>query len=160
MDNIPNDIIYINLYILNSVSSSSSSSNSILFNWSEYWANEYFNRIINNIIELNERINWNSYFLNENYNYHLNVNEVLLNALNNFINENENQLIPINSEQYNENTINIKEQLDNCPICLEIVDNYQKIIKCEHKFCNNCLKKWLLENNSTCPICRIELNNK
>ena len=156
MDNIPNDIIYIELYIINS-----NNNTNIFFDWYEYWANEYFNRINNNIIELNERINWDNYFLNENFNYYLNVNQFLLNALNNFINENENenQLIPINSEQYNENTINIKEELDNCPICFEKVDNYQKIIKCQHKFCNNCLQKWLLENNSTCPICRIELNN-
>ena len=45
--------------------------------------------------------------------------------------------------------------LDNCSICLEN-DNEQeisKIEKCGHRFHTNCVKRWLVENNS-CPICR------
>lgn len=45
--------------------------------------------------------------------------------------------------------------LDNCGICLEN-DNQQeisKIEKCAHCFHTNCVKRWLVQNNS-CPICR------
>lgn len=45
--------------------------------------------------------------------------------------------------------------LDNCGICLEN-DNHQEISqieKCGHCFHTNCVKRWLVQNNS-CPICR------
>lgn len=51
-------------------------------------------------------------------------------------------------------TIN-KFELDNCSICLENDSNQEisKIEKCGHCFHTNCIRRWLLENNS-CPICR------
>ena len=48
-----------------------------------------------------------------------------------------------------------------CYICLK---NFKKndIVRklpCEHIFCENCLKPWLLKN-SVCPICKYELKPK
>ena len=49
--------------------------------------------------------------------------------------------------------IDIKEIKNNmCPICLEQIKKENKL-KCNHSFCNNCIKTWKHENN-TCPICR------
>ena len=42
-----------------------------------------------------------------------------------------------------------------CPICLEKIKD-EKITKCNHKFCKECLETWLNVNIS-CPICREKL---
>jgi hypothetical protein len=40
-----------------------------------------------------------------------------------------------------------------CPICME--DSEENIIlPCDHAFCSECIKKWLLKNANTCPNCR------
>ena len=43
-----------------------------------------------------------------------------------------------------------------CSICLDKIKN-EVILKCKHKFCKECIHKWLLEND-TCPICRTIIN--
>ena len=43
-----------------------------------------------------------------------------------------------------------------CGICLNSVKTFTEIV-CDHKFCNNCITKWLEINNS-CPICRIDID--
>ena len=48
---------------------------------------------------------------------------------------------------------------DRCPICLEDMHKalYMRIIKiCNHEYCGECIEKWLQENK-TCPICKVEL---
>ena len=45
-----------------------------------------------------------------------------------------------------------------CPICLEEIKD-EKITKCNHKFCKECLETWLNVNIS-CPICREKLKEK
>ncbi len=44
---------------------------------------------------------------------------------------------------------------DNCPICLEPMEdlNEQKITLCEHTFHASCIDRWL-SNHNTCPVCR------
>lgn len=46
-----------------------------------------------------------------------------------------------------------------CPICFDKFeeDNKVVILQCKHYFHYNCIKKWLLEENNTCPICRKEV---
>lgn len=48
---------------------------------------------------------------------------------------------------------------DRCPICLEDMHKalYMRIIKnCGHEYCGECIEKWLQENKS-CPICKLEI---
>lgn len=48
---------------------------------------------------------------------------------------------------------------DICPICLEdIIHSFKKMI-CSHKFHNNCILEWK-KYNSSCPICRCDLNEQ
>jgi hypothetical protein len=60
-----------------------------------------------------------------------------------------------------ESTFTIKEHLDDCSICLENIINeeHKKITTCNHIFHEECMAKWILQNNS-CPLCRknIDLN--
>lgn len=57
----------------------------------------------------------------------------------------------------NNETINSRIDSDesyNCTICMEEITNSDiKRLNCNHKFHQNCINEWLLENN-TCPICR------
>lgn len=52
----------------------------------------------------------------------------------------------------------IQDSEDECSICLEKFKEKEKkiILKCSHEFHKKCIKKWL-NNNNTCPLCRIEL---
>lgn len=47
---------------------------------------------------------------------------------------------------------------EQCPICYENMDNVDNITEtdCNHIFCENCIRLWL-ENNKTCPFCRMEI---
>ncbi len=58
--------------------------------------------------------------------------------------------IPIIKIRSNDNLL-----LDECSICLENYDKNDKImnLKCRHSFHQECIKKWLKDNN-TCPQCR------
>lgn len=39
-----------------------------------------------------------------------------------------------------------------CPICLTNMTNMTT--ECNHKFCQNCVDKWVNGGNDTCPLCR------
>ena len=58
--------------------------------------------------------------------------------------------LPISKVRSNDNLL-----LDECSICLEKYKKNEKIINlnCSHSFHQNCLSKWL-NNNNTCPQCR------
>ena len=61
------------------------------------------------------------------------------------------------SEEEIENTIEYKTGMIECSICFNNFNNYTILKKCNHQFCQGCIKKWLLENAITCPICRTEV---
>ena len=44
-----------------------------------------------------------------------------------------------------------------CPICYETVKKSKTLEMCNHRFCEGCIKKWILINDS-CPICRTDLS--
>lgn len=46
-----------------------------------------------------------------------------------------------------------------CAICLENVEkgNCGCILPCMHVFHEGCIKRWITMNNSTCPVCRLNL---
>jgi hypothetical protein len=45
---------------------------------------------------------------------------------------------------------------DKCGICgiEESIDELFPVIKCQHKYCKECLSKWVFNEASTCPECR------
>ena len=118
---------------------------------------------------------------NENVNENLgNPNLPLQNILNNLVqnilnNNDYNINFEFNNDSYEELTnlgetigdveIGIKDvtkvckKIDEkltCPICISEFDN-GVVTTCNHKFCQDCLYKWL-ETNIKCPYCFVELN--
>lgn len=57
---------------------------------------------------------------------------------------------------YKELTHNIKENNENCSICFEDFEETSKVHQtlCNHFFCVECIEKWTVKNNYTCPLCR------
>ena len=49
------------------------------------------------------------------------------------------------------------KNLSNCSICFENMEDNIKL-KCNHIYCEKCIKKWLTEKSNTCPVCRTEIN--
>ena len=49
------------------------------------------------------------------------------------------------------------EKIEECSICMNSSEKKIKINKCNHEFCENCIKTWLLKNAITCPLCRTKL---
>ena len=41
-----------------------------------------------------------------------------------------------------------------CAVCLELLSAPIRCMPCKHMFCNKCLKAWIDEQNSCCPLCR------
>jgi hypothetical protein len=53
------------------------------------------------------------------------------------------------------------EKNDTCCICISEYDNTTITSKtCNHKFHLNCIKKWIYNNKSTCPLCKTEFYKK
>ena len=75
-----------------------------------------------------------------------------------FINNNNNN----NSSRFDsrilENVDNLAPEKKKCTICLENFEKLNKIINlsCLHMFHDECIKKWL-KNNNYCPICKNEI---
>ena len=69
-------------------------------------------------------------------------------------NKNKNKL---NEKEYSKNTQKINLPIEECPICYNSYETTIKINKCEHQFCEDCIKKWLKEHENTCPICRTNI---
>lgn len=49
--------------------------------------------------------------------------------------------------------VTVEKQI--CSICMD--NNSNIITKCEHQYCDICIKKWLNKDN-TCPCCRDKIN--
>lgn len=57
-------------------------------------------------------------------------------------------------ERYSK-TIDDSEPSDICPIC---EDNKVNImLECYHFFCESCIKTWLFNKTSSCPLCRLTI---
>jgi hypothetical protein len=54
------------------------------------------------------------------------------------------------------------ESIEECPICIKpILTNIDNVkTPCGHTFCFSCIIKWIVENNSSCPLCRYILYEK
>ena len=46
-----------------------------------------------------------------------------------------------------------------CNICIECFNKGDNIVKlnCKHEFHKDCIKKWLCNNSTKCPVCRVEV---
>ena len=64
-------------------------------------------------------------------------------------------------KKVNNEDLNLHVSLCICEICSEIIKKPIKILKCEHKFCLNCLMASLrgkTEMESQCPSCKIKIS--
>ncbi|KAI3944701.1 hypothetical protein MKW98_021159 [Papaver atlanticum] len=55
--------------------------------------------------------------------------------------------------------INVHDQ-DSCAICLceyEGGDEIKPLVNCSHIFHGSCLDRWMIHNQTTCPLCRTSL---
>ena len=52
--------------------------------------------------------------------------------------------------------------MEECPICTKpILTNIDNVkTPCGHAFCFSCIIKWIVENSSTCPLCRTNIYQK
>ncbi|KAL7219259.1 hypothetical protein ACSBR2_012360 [Camellia fascicularis] len=41
-----------------------------------------------------------------------------------------------------------------CPICLGIIKKTRTVTECLHRFCRECIDKWMCMGNKECPACR------
>lgn len=65
----------------------------------------------------------------------------------------------LNDDEYND-CIKIKdEKINECPVCFNSHDKTVTLKKCNHSFCEDCIKNWLKNHKNTCPICRDIVNN-
>lgn len=44
-----------------------------------------------------------------------------------------------------------------CTICLDPINNSEKILRCTHRFHERCINRWTLRHNN-CPVCRTPVN--
>jgi hypothetical protein len=51
----------------------------------------------------------------------------------------------------------VKEKNKTCPICLEEDVSELSQLKCDHMYCESCIRAWLKENNC-CPLCRFVID--
>ena len=53
----------------------------------------------------------------------------------------------------------VKEQVEECPICLEAigVGEFQKTLECKHCFHKKCIDRWFKKDNDCCPMCRLNV---
>lgn len=120
---------------------------------------------IDDTYEPTDNIFYNSttynYLLNHYYNYRSNYTNRRHGI--------QSNTIPINNTL---NTISITNQItlnnklcfdkirhlkkEKCNICYGSKKLFTKIKKCNHDFCNGCLKKWI-SLNTTCPLCRAHI---
>ncbi len=54
------------------------------------------------------------------------------------------------------------ESIEECPICTKSIPINIDNVKtpCGHAFCFSCIIKWIVENSSTCPLCRTNIYQK
>ncbi|CAF1414004.1 unnamed protein product [Rotaria sp. Silwood1] len=47
-----------------------------------------------------------------------------------------------------------------CPICLDLFNKTMVTTTCLHRFCADCIHRWLKSENKVCPTCRKILKSK
>jgi hypothetical protein len=101
-----------------------------------------------NIIESNdEYLTFNIPISIYNNGYQSNFEDVIVSLT-------EDQFSELNCYEYNE-----ENEGNECNICIECFNKEDIIVKlnCKHEFHKNCIKKWLCDNSTKCPVCRVEV---
>jgi len=67
----------------------------------------------------------------------------------------KDELNNISEKKYSE----ISTEENTCSICIDIIkqDDIIRQLNCKHVFHTKCIEKYLLEYNSSCPLCREKL---
>jgi len=81
---------------------------------------------------------------------------------NNHQNNFEDVVVSLTEDEFNTLTCyecNDENNEKDCNICIECFNKGDNIIKlnCNHEFHKDCIKKWLCDNSTKCPICRVEV---
>lgn len=106
-----------------------------------------------------------SHQFDEIYHYFNQLQEALTNPTDNIDDQpniltlDQINLIPTMSYQIAKSAI--KNNIENCPICLEAFNdqNSIKLLSCYHIYHINCITKWLSERSEACPMCRKTIKN-
>ena len=74
----------------------------------------------------------------------------------------EDVVVSLTDDEFNSLTCYECNQENNekdCNICIECFNKGDNIIKlnCSHEFHKDCIKKWLCDNSTKCPVCRVEV---
>ena len=46
-----------------------------------------------------------------------------------------------------------RDESENCPICMDPIEERKILEKCGHVFCRTCVNEWFLHHKKSCPIC-------
>jgi hypothetical protein len=109
--------------------------------------------LINNIFNPNSINNLRNSLLSQ---FNININ-------NSNIDTNEDIIIALTDEEFNEITsISSKDiQKDTkCNICLDCFSESSQILKlnCGHYYDHICIENWLKKHSNKCPVCRVEVS--
>ncbi|KAL4585635.1 hypothetical protein LXL04_010258 [Taraxacum kok-saghyz] len=52
--------------------------------------------------------------------------------------------------------VDLLHELLDCPLCKEIAKKVKAIKYCLHRFCGECIDKWLENGNTECPTCKTD----
>jgi hypothetical protein len=74
----------------------------------------------------------------------------------------EDVVVSLTDDEFNELTCyecNDENNEKDCNICIECFNKGDSIVKlnCNHEFHKDCIKKWLCDNSTKCPVCRVEV---
>ena len=74
----------------------------------------------------------------------------------------EDIVVSLTEDEFSELTCyecNEENNQKECNICIECFDKGNNIVKlnCNHEFHKDCIKKWLCDNSTKCPVCRVEV---
>lgn len=74
----------------------------------------------------------------------------------------EDIVVSLTDDEFNSLTCyecNDEDNSKDCNICIECFNKGDNIVKlnCNHEFHKDCIKKWLCDNSTKCPVCRVEV---
>ncbi len=74
----------------------------------------------------------------------------------------EDVIVSLTDDEFNQLTCyecNDENNEKDCNICIECFNKGDSIVKlnCNHEFHKDCIKKWLCNNSTKCPVCRVEV---
>lgn len=93
-----------------------------------------------------------------------NINNIDINNFDDFDDLFEDVKVTLTENEFNNLNSFIEKFIpdnEKCTICLDNIKLNQELtqLKCKHKFHKTCIKYWLLNQSTKCPICRTELRN-